>query len=155
MDHYSYDRTAASIDMDFAKAYCDSWSKTLIGKLGPKMVSPKVLAELLEKDWFNSVAVELRDLKYRSSKWMPPAEYIAQMKVICPGYNEFTVRRLAKLILAPEAAGIQLQPAREYSVCIYIKGPPEALTWLQANAQPIALADEVHLQGDELRLWWD
>jgi hypothetical protein len=126
-------------------------------KLGPKVAPPKMLSEMLADAWMNgAVPMELRQLTFRSSKWMRPQEYVEQMKAICPDYNEFSIRRMAKILLSPDAKDIQIQPAREYSVCMYVKGEPDVLDWLKLMATTDGRADEASIWADgTLRLWWD
>ena len=152
-------REGATLDMELAKAYADSWPPATIGKLALKILSTKDFARVLGKmdldAWFGIVE-PIRNLKWRSSQWMSPQDWIAQMKVVCPSYNEFKPSRVAKLLLDPNAKGIEVQPAREGSVCVYIKGEPEILDWIKVYSDTIAKADEAHIQGDgTLRLWWD
>lgn len=157
----------AASDVDLALAYADCWPlKTIKNMIGEARVlaavkeyksffdikSPRAV-ERLEADWFE-ISLPLRDLSFRSKKWVSPADWAATMKEVSPRYNAFSVTKVAKLLLAPEASGIQVQGARESSVCLYVKGPPEALAWLDANHRKMA-ADESHIEHGELRLWWD
>ena len=45
--------------MDLAKVYADAWSDALIGKLGPKVISPAKIGKLLRDQWFE-VVVDIR-----------------------------------------------------------------------------------------------
>jgi len=152
---YSYDRTkeAGSLDMDLAKTYADAWSPTLIGKLAPKFVSPAKLGDVLQPIWFDQVGSGIRSLQWRSSRWMKAADWGQQMKMICPEYNGFHAGKVGTWL---SHFDVEVQPAREHSVCIYIKGAPESLATIENMAKRAVHADEVDLQDDgTLRLWWD
>ncbi len=146
-------KEAASLDMDLAKTYCDAWSPTLIGKLAPKFLSPKALGDVLRDKWFDAVGAETRSLQWRSARWMKPAEWAQQMKTVCPEYNGFHAGKVGSWL--SRFSGVEVQPAREYSVCLYIKGDPEELAQIAGQAKQVR-ADEVDMQDDgTLRLWWD
>lgn len=70
-------------------------------------------------------------------------------------YNEFKAERVAKW-LTKWSGEIEVQPAREYSVALYIKGPADVLAAMQKAAKRGTKADDFDLQADgTLRLWWD
>lgn len=69
-------------------------------------------------------------------------------------YNEFKAATVAKW-LKKWAGKIEVQPAREYSVALYIKGDAEVLKDMEDTAARVK-ADEIAIQSDgTLRLWWD
>jgi hypothetical protein len=152
---YDYDRrTAAVVDMDLAKTYADAWSNDLIGRLAPRFIPPAKLGEVLRGQWFDLVGVHARSLEWRSSQWMTPASWAAQMELVCPEYNMFHAGKVgAWLSLLP---GVEVQPAREHSVCLYLRGSPEDLAKVEWQAKKVIHADVVDMQVDgTLRLWWD
>jgi hypothetical protein len=118
------------IDLDFALAYADAWSE--------------------------SVAERLRDLDWRSSQWMTPHEWAEQAELIVPGYNDFDARKVGDW-LKNFLGGIRVQPAREGSVALYVKGPRPVLEEMRDSARSDVMADEATLakNSDVLRLWWD
>lgn len=147
------EKEAAALDMDLAKTYADAWSDTLIGKLAPKFLTPKALGTVLRDKWIDVMGYETRSLQWRSARWMKPAEWAQQMKAICPEYNGFHAGKVGSWL--SRFSGVEVQPAREYSVCLYIKGKPEELTEIMGQAKQ-ARADEIDMQDDgTLRLWWD
>jgi hypothetical protein len=87
---------------------------------------------------------------------MSPSDYVKLMTDVCPRYNDFWVKRIAKAFADPDAKGLMVQPAREMSPCLYVKGPDEVLDWLRMiMAEDVMKADEADIQGGVLRLWWD
>jgi hypothetical protein len=146
-------KEAAALDMDLARTFVDAWSNLLIGKMAPKFLAPQALGDALRDQWFDAVAAETRSLQWRSSKWLKPAEWAAQMKAICPEYNNFHAGKVGAWL--SKFSGVEVQPAREYSVCIYLKGDPDELSQIETQAKRFR-ADEVNMQDDgTLRLWWD
>jgi hypothetical protein len=158
---YSYDRrmaaagvVTAAMDLDLAKAYADAWSDGLIGKYAPKYIKPAKLGEMLRDHWMNEVGMSIRNLQFRSSKWMAPGEWATQMKLLCPEYNGFHAGKVGAWL--GRYPGVEVQPAREYSVCLYLKGDPDSLSKISSEASRVGRADESDFQGDgTLRLWWD
>lgn len=152
---YSYDRReAAALDMDMAKAYADAWSSALVGKLAPKFIPPVKLGELLRAQWFDLVGAVARNLEWRCSRWMSPGECGAQFAAICPEYNQFHASKVCAWL--SQFPGVEVQPAREHSVTLYLKGKPEELAQIEHQARGLIHADEVDMQMDgTLRLWWD
>jgi hypothetical protein len=71
-------------------------------------------------------------------------------------YNGFKAATVARWLKKWD--GIEVQPAREYSVALYIKGPtaPYVLAAMLKAAKRGTKADEAAIQADgTLRLWWD
>lgn len=156
---YSYDRRTASgvtaaLDMGLARAFADAWSSALIAEHGPKHIEPAKLGELLRSHWVNEVAMNIRNLEYRCGTWMAPEDLVAQMRLVCPQYNQFHIGLVGKWLgLFP---GVEAQPAREHSVAIYLKGDPNMLSKAAHEAKAAVHADTVDFQDDgTLRLWWD
>lgn len=145
-------KQAAALDMDLAKTYADAWSSMLIGKLASQFLKPKDLGDAIRDKWFDVVGAEVRSLQWRSSKWIKPAEWAEQMKQVCPEYNQFHAGKVGAWL--SRFSGVEVQPAREYSVCVYIKGNPEELSQIASQAKQ-ARAGESDMQNDgTLRLWW-
>jgi hypothetical protein len=96
---------------------------------------------------------KLRDLHWRGDTWLSIDAAVQAFKSIEPGfaYNEFEPELLSKL--KKFESEILIQPARESSVCIYVKGVynGDILGRLQEELK----ADEVDFEGEELRIWWD
>ena len=130
------------IDPNFALAYVDAWS--------------------------DRAASEFRDLDWRGSEWMTPAEWTEQAELIVPGYNVFDAREVGRWL--QRFSGIKVQPAREGSVALYVKGSRATLEKMKELARYRhefpgggpeesealgAEADEASIQDGELRLWWD
>jgi hypothetical protein len=70
-------------------------------------------------------------------------------------YNEFEVNNVYK-ILKPFASKIEIAPAREYSVAMYIKADEGTLQKI-LKLQKKLKADEAAIdeESGDLRLWWD
>jgi hypothetical protein len=134
-------RTAGLLAQDqiaLVRVYADAWDPHKIVALWDEL----------------GLQYELRKLQYRSGKWTNPASWGKIMKVVCPGYNEFSAAGTASWL--GRFKGISVQAAREYSVCVYIKGDPEVLQQMAADAKAAVKASEVNIQEDgTLRLWWD
>jgi hypothetical protein len=144
----------AALDTGLAKAYADAWSPALIGKNAPKYIGAAHLGEMLWDHWVHEVAMKVRTLQYRSSSWMAPSELAAQMALLCPEYNSFHAGKVCAFLA--RFPGVEVQPAREYSVCLYVKGDPDPLQKIASAAKAFVHADEVDYQDDgSLRLWWD
>jgi hypothetical protein len=93
----------------------------------------------------------LRSLNYRSKKWFSPAEWKTLFQAIAPTYNDFNATTVGNFL---QKFPVKIQPGREYSVVMYIKGAPKVLNEILLNAKKIK-ADEAHIQEDgTLRLWW-
>jgi hypothetical protein len=147
-------KEAAALDMDLAKTYADAWSDELVGKFAPKFIPPEKLGVALRDQWFDLVGANTRSLQWRSAKWMKPAEWAGQMKTVCPEYNGFHAGKVGSWL--SRFGGVEVQPAREYSVCVYLKGDPKELATIERQAKQAIHADEVDMQQDgTLRLWWD
>lgn len=68
-------------------------------------------------------------------------------------YNEFDLRKVSKALQA--VPGVEVAPAREYSVAVYVTGPQDALNKVFKLGKRLR-ADEVDFQEDgSVRLWWD
>lgn len=148
-------KTALTLDMELAKAFADAWSAATQVKFAAKVVPPEMLSGVIAANWLDGerLAYDLRDLHFRSSKWMSPAEWAQQMKVCCPSYNSFSANKVSRWLAA--FGGIEVQPARELSPCLYVKGDEATLKSMQAMAKQMANADEANIDGGVLRLWWD
>jgi hypothetical protein len=81
---------------------------------------------------------------WREDKFVSKADAVKLVKAGMPGgYNEFNAEVLTKL---PDDA--QIQFAREYSPCIYVKGTKPSKAALKA--------DEISKEDDgTFRVWWD
>lgn len=122
----------SGFDMDLASTYADAWSDELVGQLGKRT----------------------RALQWRSTKWIKPSEWAEQMTAICPTYNRFSAAKVG--VWLAQFSNIEVQPAREYSVCLYLKGSPETLATILKQAPEAVFADEADMEKDgTLRLWWD
>lgn len=90
-------------------------------------------------------AMRDRNLQFNSGEWVSPATAMEILQEAIPnGYNEFHPDLLQAF---PDDALVCI--AREYSVCLYVKG----------NALPSKqsiIADEQDVQDDgSVRYWWD
>ena len=102
--------------------------------------------------WDPNLRYKIRSLQYRSLKWYSPKELFDLLVEIVPKYNDFDVRTV-RLLLAKFP--VKIQPAREYSPALYLKGKPEVLQEILTHQGRLG-AGEATIQSDgTLRLWWD
>jgi len=126
------------LDVEFAEAYSDAWA-------------PEFEREFMKT--FNLSSLPGRDLDWRGSRWMTPADWTDHAIGIVPSYNEFDPKRVGAWLST--FSGIKVQPAREMSVALYIKGPRATLERMRDEAERAVVADEADVRRGELRLWWD
>ena len=133
-------KVGAVLDQDqraLAKAYADAWNPS------------KVVAIFNDLE----LAYELRSLTYRSGKWETPAAWGKVMAVVCPHYNDFDAAKVAAWLKGFK--GIEVQAARENSVCLYVRGRLDVVQWVEKDAH-LVKANEHSIEPDgTLRLWWD
>ena len=112
------------------KAYCDA--------------SPNL-------DLDEDVANEQRTLDWRSTEWLSVRDAVMKFRAYCPEYNEFTAERL--WMLQDISDTVEIQPARENSVCIYVRNA----TYEEVDkVAPQLMCDEVSEEPDgTIRVWWD
>jgi len=131
---------AAVLDEDqraLAKAYADAWNPS------------KVVAIFDDLD----LASELRSLQYRSGKWETPAAWGKVMAVVCPHYNDFDAAKVATWLKGFK--GIEVQAAREYSVCLYVRGKLDVLGHVEGDAHLVKAQEHSRQPDGTVRLWWD
>ena len=115
---------------------------------------------------------KIRQLYWHGQR-IPLAKAVELFAKLTGGYNEFTPDMLAKLQAEFPHAGIEVTPAREGSVAIYLHIPTCTATNLKYMVRQFVIrhfnADEVdvvhefsclqqgetELVGDALRVWWD
>ena len=101
----------------------------------------------------NKYGYRVRDLDYKADSYVTPEEGTKIMRNSLGkyGYNEFKpslILRTEELFENPE-----IRLAREYSVCIYVKGKPKASL---SSIKDTMNADEVSKEKDgTTRIWWD
>ncbi len=99
---------------------------------------------------------KLRNLNFRASAPLRLLEWMECMKRATPeGYNQFNAVRVGRVLAQ---LGVSLDavfiPAREYSVCVYVRADGWLLQHILNNAAALQ-ADEADIVDGELRLWWD
>ncbi len=111
---------------------------------------------LTEAAW--QEASQKRTLKWRSDRRIPLQDAAVCYAAIVEGYNEFQPSMIADLYAAFADCGIEVTPAREYSVAVYLHVPDKpglrkrVEEFVRANFQ----ADVVSWQdGGTLHVWWD
>ena len=106
--------------------------------------------------------VTKRQLEWRSDRRIPLQDAAICYAQILNGYNEFQPQIIAELHAAFADCGIEVTPAREYSVAVYLHVPvldkeeqplrKRVERFVRANFQ----ADVVSWQDSEsLYVWWD
>jgi hypothetical protein len=95
-----------------------------------------------------------RALQYHSDALMNADELRKAFKIVTDngGYNEFDSEALEAVIKVFGDETVY-QPAREYSVCIYVHLKPHQHVWF--DNLTAAKVDEISLKDDVVRLWWD
>ena len=91
-----------------------------------------------------------RDLDWKSEKFYTVEEAFELFSEAVPGYNAFSpdlIKRISELFENPTVC-----PAREGSVCVYVKGKPKASFAIIRDALH---ADECDDYAGETRIWWD
>lgn len=114
-----------------------------------KIVREEVLAAYSD---CNKISTDSRDLNFRASFSVSPDEACDIMVEALDvensrecGYNNFAPILLTFL---PQNSEVFL--AREGSVCVYVKTPN-----LDTKTQYALNADEIDVEGDFWRVWWD
>ena len=145
---------ASNGESDLAMAYIDSWPMSRVKRKLNDLPSTlgRQPRSVNDDTWFDWVAPARRML-WRSDTWMTPYKVGDLMTKYVPRYNAWDAKKMPALIalLAPSA---QIQVAREYSVCLYIKAEPAELEALVAAKKKLR-ADEANIKNGELRMWWD
>jgi hypothetical protein len=152
------DRVAAKIPsnaMDLAMAYADAWGEGAIKQLAPEILKSPEGQAILPKIWDWNISSQFRNLNFRDNTWMDPNTWQKIAVQICPGYNEFSAKRVGKWLKS--IGGLKVQMARESSVALYVQGDEEALQKVLETAERQGRADEADMQSDgkTVRLWWD
>ena len=110
-----------------------------------------------------------QQLDWKPTEWVNLHEWVKIMRAALKGdggeYNNFNPVEIEKnMRTIPGIASAKFLPAREGSVCVYIKGPKEVLhSIMEANKDhwstfPSPMdhtAEEADMVGGALRLWWD
>ena len=97
--------------------------------------------------------LSLRNLHFRSDAWLEAESCHFLMTDIVPEYNEFDADRVFNEL---SGLDIQIQIARESSVCIYVKGNEVSLKNIERKGRKLLNAQECWRQDDgTLRIWWD
>lgn len=115
---------------------------------------------LTEAAW--EEAAQKRTLEWKSDRRIPLEDAAACYAQIVDGYNAFQPHMIADLNAKFADCGIEVTPAREYSVAVYVHIPV-----LDMEDRPLRKrverfvrrhfeADAVMWQSDgSLRIWWD
>jgi hypothetical protein len=90
---------------------------------------------------------KLRELMWKSDKWVTP-EQARDALYFIKEYNYF---KGSKFYEATKGKDIMLQIAREYSVCMYLKGNKSDINQIRKATRP----DEFSWEKGIARMWWD
>ena len=140
---------------------------TNLGKFR-QVYADAVIHNMTDEDW--EKASKLRQLNWHGER-MPLAEAAKAYATICDGYNDFKPNVLAKLLAAFPNDGIEVTPARESSVAVYLHIPKggtvparvKVFILKRFDAKEVDIVDrftclqdgEAELDGEALRIWWD
>lgn len=129
--------TTATTAKSFAEAYADA-----------------VIPDMTDAQWNEAEGV--RQLNWRGER-MPLAQAAELYATIVDGYNEFQPNMLSDLLAEFPDRGIEVTPAREYSVGVYLHVPIGALRrQVRLFVEENFHADEVDwVESDTLHVWWD
>ena len=130
----------------------------------------QVYADAVKSDLSDEAMYKKRSLHWHGER-VSLADAVEAFALIEDGYNEFNSETLAKLQTEFPDAGIEVTPAREGSVAVYLHIPAgKTLTdrvkaWIKRNLRAdeidivtkfSCLQDgEAELVGEALRVWWD
>lgn len=99
-------------------------------------------------------AMARRRLKWRGER-APLADVAEQYTAIHRSYNEFEPGMITELDRAFPNSGIEAEPARENSVCIYLYVPDLFRDQVESYVKETFHADEIDWIDGALRIWWD
>ncbi len=108
-------------------------------------------ANWTEADW--QEASKVRQLRWRGDR-MTLAEAAKAFSEFTDGYNEFNYTLLEKLDAAFPGE-IEITPARESSVAVYLHIPDNLKERVEHFVAEHFSADEVDFEDGLLRIWWD
>jgi hypothetical protein len=91
-----------------------------------------------------------RNLDWRASHPVDAKMARNLMRAYVGGYNDFSPTALSNL---PDDCMVTL--ARESSVCVYVKFAGEFTAAQAQRLGTLMKADEIHMEGDLVRFWWD
>lgn len=148
------------------------WPSTaeLVKRLRPRSFGSPVRTILPKKRRLVDEAIEIfgdgpgKQLNWRSNVWLSVRDWTKLMQAATPrGYRSFQPTRVGDFLESfnnrndlENEFDLLLQPAREYAVTVYIKGPRKMLEALRLEAVKGAMATEIDFKKDgTLRLWWD
>ncbi|KKL03904.1 hypothetical protein LCGC14_2621470 [marine sediment metagenome] len=130
----------------------------------------QVYADAVENDLSDETQYKTRSLYWHGPR-IPLAEAAELYAQIEDGYNEFEHDAIARLAAEFPDAGIEVTPAREGSVAIYLHIPADSTVMerVWAFCSEKLAADEIdvvtkftclqdgetELEGEALRIWWD
>jgi hypothetical protein len=90
---------------------------------------------------------KLRELMWKSDKWVTPDQARDALYFI-KEYNYFKGKKFYE---ACEGKDVELKLAREYSVCMYLKGNKSDIEQIRRKTRP----DEFSWEKGVARMWWD
>ena len=108
--------------------------------------------EVLEA-YGDSHGLDVRNLSFMSSKPVKGSVLIKLMAAIVPGYNDFEGSRHPKDVVDVFGEDSKYYPAREGSVCIYVK--PYRNVWLDKIESIQADEKMWDYKHGMFRFWWD
>lgn len=125
-----------------------------------------VIPEMTDKQ--QTVACQIRQLHWHGER-IPLGEAAELYAKICDGYNEFNADMLLKLKTEFAGVDIEVTPARESSVTVYLHIPEGKRDAVEDFVNETFHADEIdtvdhftcleegepELVGEALRIWWD
>ena len=125
-----------------------------------------VIHDMTDEQW--EAASKQRQLNWHGER-MPLSEAAELYSTICDGYNKFRPEMFGMLQTEFPDAGIEVTPAREFSVAIYLHIPDAFKDRVKSFVLKHLSADEVdtvtrftclqpgeaELDGEALRIWWD
>ena len=139
---------------------------TATEKTFEQVYADAVIPNMTEAQW--TEAGKQRQLNWHGER-MPLAEAAVLYAKIVEGYNDFKPDAIAKLQAEFPDAGIEVTPARESSVAVYLHIPDEFKERVEAFVREHLSANEVdtvtefswmqpgeaQLKDKTLRVWWD
>jgi hypothetical protein len=115
-----------------------------------------VIADMTDSQFWE--ATRTRRLMWQSTQRLSLADAVRCYGQLAGPYNRFRPNMLRKLLTAFRDDGIQVTPAREYSVAVYLHVPDVAglRSRVESFVRRRFQADAISWQEDgTLRCWWD
>jgi len=131
---------------------------TMLDKFRKVYADAVIPSSLDQAEWKAAmeVAYDERELRWMGEDRVSLADAAEMYACIENGYNEFQPNMLSDLNEAFADSDIEVTPARELSVTVYLHIPTELCKQVRIFVEQNFHADEVNwVKADTLQIWWD